>query len=188
VFSTGDDVYMVPDTPHQGVLLYRAVDFPFRWQRSHTLLEGGRFSDSSIFEYEGSWWMLSAWSLGQSSLKSLRLFYADLPTGPWHEHPESPVIAPNDTGSRPAGRVLLQRGRALRFAQDGFPEYGSRVHAFEILELTRSTYHEREVSSGGPVLQGCGNGWNARGMHHVDAHQLGDGSWIACVDGWYSTQ
>ena len=44
---------MVPDTPDQGVLMYKAVDFPFRWQRAHTLLAGGRFSDSSIFEYRG---------------------------------------------------------------------------------------------------------------------------------------
>lgn len=28
-------------------------------------------------------------------------------------------------------------------------------------------------------------GWvDKRGMHHLDAHLLEDGQWIACVDGW----
>ncbi len=171
VFIANGQFYMVPDTPDVGVLLYKAVDFPFRWERAHTLLSGGRFSDSSIFEYHDSWWMLTAWSLGRSSLKSLRLFYADTPSGPWQEHPQSPVIDPNETGSRPAGRVLVSNGRSTRFAQDSVPEYGSQVHAYEILELTRTTYSEVPLVSGKPVLSGCGNGWNADGMHHVDAHR-----------------
>jgi len=25
--------------------------------------------------------------------------------------------------------------------------------------------------------------WNGRSMHHLDAHPLADGSWVACVDG-----
>jgi hypothetical protein len=32
------------------------------------------------------------------------------------------------------------------------------------------------------VLVPDGSGWNASGMHHVDAHQVGE-SWLACVDG-----
>ena len=186
VFSANGEFYMVPDTPDQGVLMYKAVDFPQRWQRTHTLLSGGRFSDSSIFQHGGSWWMLTAWSLGRSNLKSLRLYYADEPTGPWREHPQSPVLEPNESGSRPAGRVVVNDGHPVRFAQDGFPKYGSRVRAFEILELSRLRYVERELN-GRPVLQGSGNGWNAHGMHHVDAHEIGDDTWFACVDGWYST-
>lgn len=186
VFMANGHFYMVPDTPDAGVVLYQAVDFPLRWERVSTLLDGGRFSDSSIFEYHDSWWMLTAWSLGRSNLKTLRLFYADTPTGPWREHPGSPVIGPNEIGSRPAGRVLVAGGRPVRFAQDGFPQYGSQVRAYEILDLTRSTYQEREMASDRPVLRGCGSGWNADGMHHVDAHEADDGTWIACVDGWYS--
>ena len=187
VFEHDGHFYMVPDTPDKGVLLYRAVDFPLRWERVDTLLVGDRFSDSSVFEFEGSWWMLTAWSLGSSNTKSLRMYFADQPMGTWHEHPASPVVAVNQRQTRPAGRVVMNRGRLMRFAQDGFPEYGSRVRAFEILNLTRSMYCEREIRSGCAVLQGCGNGWNAGGMHHVDAHELDDGTWIACVDGWRYT-
>ena len=33
-------------------------------------------------------------------------------------------------------------------------------------------------------MEPTGEGWNKDRMHHVDPHQLEDGSWIACVDGW----
>jgi hypothetical protein len=186
VFHHDGHFYMVPDTPDQGVVVYRASAFPSGWQRVDTLLKGGRFSDSSVFQFDGGWWMLTAWSQHLSDSKSLRLFFADDPLGPWHEHPQSPIVAESKSRSRPAGRVVAQRGRMLRFAQVGYPEYGSQVRAFEIVELTRSTYREQAVGASKPILQGCGNGWNAGGMHHVDAHQLADGAWIACVDGWYA--
>jgi hypothetical protein len=34
-----------------------------------------------------------------------------------------------------------------------------------------------------PVLQGSGKGWNGLRMHQIDAHELENQQWIACVDG-----
>jgi len=56
------------------------------------------------------------------------------------------------------------------------------VRAFQIEELTPLTYREREISER-PVLAGTGQGWNAAGMHQVDAHPIDGGRWLACVDG-----
>jgi hypothetical protein len=33
-----------------------------------------------------------------------------------------------------------------------------------------------------PVVEASGKGWNADGMHHVDAQQTHTGQWIAVVD------
>jgi hypothetical protein len=71
----------------------------------------------------------------------------------------------------------------VRFAQDCVPLYGSRVRAFDILELNTTHYVEVE-NLASPVLQPNGAGWSALGMHHVDAHQQPNGSWLACVDGF----
>ena len=35
-----------------------------------------------------------------------------------------------------------------------------------------------------PLLAGSGAGWNAGGMHHIDARPQPEGGWIAAVDGW----
>jgi hypothetical protein len=78
--------------------------------------------------------------------------------------------------------VIIDDGAPLRFAQVGRPSYGSAVRAFRITELTPTSYREEEAASS-PILTASGTGWNANGMHHVDAHQIEDGTWIAAVDG-----
>jgi hypothetical protein len=83
--------------------------------------------------------------------------------------------------SRPGGRIIVQDGVPYRFTQDDDPSYGVQVFAFEIHELTERSYVERLVSET-PVVTKAGLGWNAAGMHHVDAHPVG-GRWIAAVDG-----
>src|SRR6266568_314244 len=62
------------------------------------------------------------------------------------------------------------------------PSYGMSVRTFEIVELSARGYAEVEVN--GLTLAGSGRGWNRSGMHHIDLHQLENGSWMACVDGW----
>ena len=37
-----------------------------------------------------------------------------------------------------------------------------------------------------PILAAGDTRWNHHGMHHIDAHLRRDGSWIACVDGFWS--
>jgi hypothetical protein len=183
VFRWGHDYYMIPETHEAGgARLYQAVDFPTRWAAVATLLEGPYLADASVFRHHGRWWMFADASAARDHA-TLRLYHAEALRGPWREHPRSPVIAHDPHNARPAGRVLAVNGQAVRFAQSAVPEYGTDVRAFRIDELTTTAYHEQEVPHN-PVLGPSGSGWNASGMHHVDAHRLADGSWLACVDGW----
>lgn len=184
VIASGQSFYLIPDTPSEGVLLYKAGQFPREWQSLGKIIDGKFFSDSSVFRYDETWWMLTAWAPTQSAPKSLRLFSSEELTGPWREHPGSPVVSNDDHISRPAGSVRMVDDRLVRFTQDTASCYGSMVRAYEILELSPTQYREREM---GRVLSGGDASWNAGGMHHLDAHRLHDGSWIACVDGWMQT-
>jgi hypothetical protein len=178
-FQCGSDFYMVPEShTDRAVRLYRARRFPFDWKRERTLLSGQPYVDPSLFQHGGKWWMFTA----PYSNDELRLHVADAPSGPWREHPSSPVIVDDPHISRPAGRVLAMDGRLLRFAQDDNPFYGRQVFAFEITELTESVYREARLGTG-PVLAPSGSGWNSEKMHHLDAHAFGPNRWIACVDG-----
>jgi hypothetical protein len=103
--------------------------------------------------------------------------------GPWQEHPSSPIICSNPRIARPAGRISVLGNRPVRYAQDCSERYGVCVNAFEVSELTTGSYVESPLRQA-PILGPSGEGWNAEGMHHVDPHQLPDGSWIASVDGW----
>ena len=180
VFKFENDFFMLPETLGAGaVCLYKAGEFPSRWSCVARLLEG-RFADPSLFHYNGQWWLFVCSTPYQHD--TLRLYFANALTGPWSEHPKSPIVSNDKRRARPAGRVIEFNNRLIRFAQDCVPQYGSSVRAFEIRELTANSYTEVEIEHS-PILKASGNGWNASGMHHIDAHRLQDAQWLACVDG-----
>lgn len=178
LFEWNDEIWMVPET-HQAnhVCLYRATEFPVRWQLHSPLLDL-RASDSVLFEHDGSWYMFTS-----PNMKTLLLFHAESPLGPWREHPMNPIVTNDLVNARPAGRVFSVDGKLFRVAQDCNGVYGRKVSSFEILELSPSHYREKP---NGPV-PGLGPGpekWRRGGMHHVDALPMPDGTWLVAVDGW----
>jgi hypothetical protein len=186
VFEWNGAYYMVPESSQAGVVnLYRATRFPTEWSIVATLLEGRRLMDPTIFRYGDRWWLFVETN-ERHRHATLRLYQAGNLMGPWQEHPRSPVIDGNPRAARPAGRVLVDRSRVVRFAQDCHPRYGSGVRAFEVTELTPSTYTEHEVSPH-PILSAGPLDWQAGGMHHVDVHRTIDGGWLAAVDGRAAT-
>ncbi len=178
VFEWNGDHYLVPESFEDlSVRLYKATNFPEKWEHVGTLLSGYRYVDPSIFRYHDRWWLLV------STIENdvLNLYYSDDLSGEWRPHPMNPIIRFDRNIARPGGRVISIDNRLYRFAQDDDPEYGTQVFAFEIVELTEKTYVEKPVSDM-PLLSGTGSGWNAAGMHHVDLHRVGD-KWMATVDG-----
>ena len=180
VVAADGTFHLVPESYRAGgIRLYRAAAFPHRWSLVRTLIEG-ELVDPSVFRFDGRWWMLAA----SPALRAvdLHLFEASALEGPWREHPMSPVVRGDPVSARPAGRVIVRGGVPVRFAQDCSARYGSAVRAFEIVELSRTRYSEQPVGAE-PLFAGSGSDWNGARMHHVDAHQLGDGTWLACADG-----
>jgi hypothetical protein len=183
VFAWEGAWYMIPETNQaRSVRLYRATDFPTRWEHVHTLLSGAPFSDATLLRHDDRWWLFTDPSPPFHN-STLALYHSDDLFGDWTPHPRSPLVANDKRSSRPAGRLIRHDGRLYRVAQDCAPHYGMAVRAFEILTLTTTEYEERPASPD-PLLGASGAGWNAEGMHHVDALPLGDGRWIAAVDGW----
>jgi hypothetical protein len=185
VFKWQGDYYMIPEA-HQShtVRLYKAVEFPTRWSFAGTLVEG-TYSDSSVVRHGDKWWLFTV----EITNDRLRLYQADDLTGPWVEHPRSPVVAGDNTKARPAGRLTPYGDKLVRYAQDDGRFYGRAVRAFVIDKLTPTEYeeHEAEVS---PILKGSAEfltwaDWNAKGMHTLDPHEVETGRWVACVDGFY---
>lgn len=180
VFEWKNEYYMIPETIEPGVVrLYKAQTFPFQWSLVGPILSV-RSADPSVFRYGDRWWMFTCSSPYEHD--ALRLYFADDLIGPWIEHPASPIVKSNKQIARPAGRVVVSNKSITRFAQDCVLRYGHNVRAFALQELTATSYSEQEYSAS-PILQASGRGWNALGMHHLDAHSLPQGGWIACVDG-----
>lgn len=177
VFKWRNEYYMIPEAhTEKFIRLYRATHFPDKWEYEKDLLTGDTFISPTLLHYKNMWWMYVA----RSGNETLRLFYASDFKGPWTEHPMSPVIQKNLRTARPAGRPFVFNGKLYRLGQDCYPTYGRQVRAFEVTDMSPTTYAEKMVDT--RIVQATSQGWNAEGMHHVDAHQIGEHQWIAAVD------
>lgn len=175
--------YMIPESHQaQSVRLYESRQFPTEWACTDVMMAGQHFSDSSLFRYSNLWWLFSETSPDLRH-DTLRLYFASCLRGPWREHPASPIIHNDPHIARPAGRVILWNNRPIRFTQDCFPMYGTRIRAFGIAELSTRAYREFPVVKRSILGPGFRT-WNLGGMHHIDPHPVGSSQWIALVDGW----
>ena len=178
VFKWQNVYYMIPETKKaNSVRLYKSVEFPFKWAFVGTLLDDFGGLDSSIFYFNGKWWMFT--SPGQNSI--LNLYYANNLTGPWTEHPKSPIVAGDASRARSGGRsFVFNNNRLIRIAQKCDVVYGQRIRAFEVDILTETQYEEYEIPESPILAEGAG--WNETGMHQFDPWWTGS-YWLCAVDG-----
>ena len=181
VFKADNGYYLIPESYQaNSIRLYKADEFPTKWSFVKTLVQGRDYVDNSIVYYNGKWWLFSS----VTSNDKLYLHYADSLTGPWKEHPQSPIFTGDVHKARPSGRLLIYNGKLYRFTMDVNPPVGThRVMAYEITEITPESYSE-QLAQEAPVVMPSGSGWNGQAMHQLDPEQLDSNSWIASVDGF----
>jgi len=144
VFQAGSEIYMVPESfDSNSVILFRCQEFPNKWVREATLLEG-KFVDTTIWERDGLWWLLTTTAEAESGGISLLLFYAESVKGEWHFHPSNP-ISTDIRMNRGAGCVIRSDNRLIRPSQSCAPSYGYSVTFNEITELSKHRYQERPL-------------------------------------------
>lgn len=178
VVPDGADWFMTAETLATNVIgVYHAQAFPRGWKRCCTLAVGRRLVDPAVVHWHDRWWMFAS----TPDQLELAIFSARHPAGPWHEHPRSPVRTAGRTAVRSAGRPQVIAGRLIRFVQDPRRGYGTGVGAREVVALDDTRFAERVIPEF--QLSGTGRGWNAGGMHHVDAMQTGS-EWLVVVDGF----
>jgi hypothetical protein len=141
---------MLPEmSASRSVELYRCTHFPDQWVCEKTLMRDVTALDTTLFEYEGRWWMFVnlAEDMGNSTWDSLHLFYADSPLSEtWAPHPLNPVVA-DVRSARPAGRPFLRDGQLFRPSQDSMLRYGHSLRLNRVDRLTVNEYEETSVET-----------------------------------------
>lgn len=167
VFRAGDAHYLVPESAEaQVVQLFRATEFPYRWEPEATLLAGVRAYDPTLFAHDGRWFLFVAVPARGADADELHVYWSDDLRGPYRPHPLNPVVS-DVSRARPAGRIFRSGGRIVRPAQDGAGGYGAAIALSEIRTLTPDEYAERPLSRIAPD-------WRPRawGTHTID-HDAG---------------
>lgn len=176
VFEHEGEIYMLPETREcDAVILYKAVEFPLRWEKHKTLVEGDKFADSCVLFHEGKWYLFTTAWYGEKN--GLRIFVSDNLKGEYAEHPMSPIT--DDIAlSRCGGAVFHYDGKLYRPAQDCANYYGENLRVYEIAELSPTSYKESLVKSMIDKQQA----WNPKGGHHLNTLVF-NGKRIVVMDG-----
>ena len=153
-------------------MLFRAESFPTRWIKVATLLKDVAAIDSTLFQYEGRWWLACT---DQEQEEHLRLFLWHAPDlhGPWTPHTGNPVKT-DVRSARPAGTPFVHEGVLYRPAQDCSTGYGAAVVFNRVLKLTPTEFSETPVARFAPDARGP----FPDGTHTVSA--VGD---VTLIDG-----
>jgi hypothetical protein len=173
LFRMGEEVFMIPETAsNRTVELYRAREFPDRWEKSRVLLSGITAYDATLIEHEARLWLFaSVEDRGSRGWDELAIFSATSLEGPWQPHPRNPVVA-DIRSARPAGRIFQHGARLIRPAQDCAGRYGHAIVFKEIEVLTETDYRERALS-GSAMLRGA---WRTHSYNAAGGYALVDGS------------
>lgn len=167
LFEHSGILYMMPETSEVRRLeVWKCCEFPNRWERHATALEGVAASDSTLNLIDGTWWLFTNISedpfLDMNT--ELHIFKADGPDLTRLEpHSTNPVVV-NSRQARNAGRILQMDGKLYRPSQDnshGLYGYGLRL--MEIRRLSLDEYEETAVQAIEPDFEP-----GIIGCHHLD--------------------
>jgi len=165
IFSHEGDIFMIPETgANNTVELYRAVDFPLRWELVRILYAGPAF-DTTVLQADGRFWFFTSIVEGADRVASqLLLFHSARPDGDWCMHPASP-LSMDARWARCAGRIFVQDGQLVRPAQDCSRIYGGSIEFRAIVALNEREYSEKTIDVLTPEAW---KGEGAIGVHTYD--------------------
>ncbi len=169
VFAHDGEIWMIPESGSaRNVSLYRAVSFPYRWERETCLIEGIEGYDVTPLPHEnGFWFFVSPRLWKSSSWDIIDLYHADSLTGAWTPHATRPTLI-DARLSRPAGALIRRDGRLLRPAQDCSRGYGDAVTFCRVDAIDASTFAQTPVGRIESGLFGCHTYNRCEGLEVVD--------------------
>lgn len=144
VFEWNGDYYMIPESgDNQTVDLYRCTSFPDKWEHVKTLMSDVCTVDTTLFEYNGKWWMFLV--MGEWGWNELFVYYADSPLSDWQPVRRNPVLS-DVRSARPAGRIFKFGDYYYRPSQDCAKRYGYAMVINRMCRLDETGYEEEIIA------------------------------------------
>lgn len=143
LIEDGGELWMIPESfGNNDVALYKCIEFPGKWERHTTLLSGLSFSDATITQHDGLYYLFGASRDGGGGYSdTLSIYYSERLFGPWRPHASNPILVDRSC-ARPAGNFVRLNGQLWRPVQDCTEGYGAALGLAEITELSPTTFKQ----------------------------------------------
>jgi hypothetical protein len=134
IFREENEIYMIPESGMgRNIQLYRAREFPKKWELANIIWDDGDFADSTIIRYKNKWWLFTI----AGNDNNLVILKSDSLRGGWEKVFEK-YIEP----SRGAGNIFEYEGKLIRPVQ--YQENGIYGRGIAFKEITLPDYTEKE--------------------------------------------
>jgi hypothetical protein len=168
VFVDGEEIYMIPESSeNRDVRLYRAVDFPMKWELATQLLTNVSAVDSIIYRDDEDYFLLTTvdiFNVGDHATNLSIFSSPQIVSSNWFKSKLNPIIIDSEKG-RNAGMYALNPNLNVRIAQASeFGTYGKRIRLFVIQNLGLDGYSEVEMD-----LPELDIPLDSQGHHHVSS-------------------
>ncbi len=167
VFEAEGETWMLPEAHRSGRLtLYRAADFPARWEAAHVIELDHVAVDATPLFHDGRWWLFYASAdRVQDKMNALYVAFADHLAGQWTVHPLNPVRR-DPAGARPGGTAVAVDGAIILPVQDCSRTYGGAIRPLRIGTLTQDRF---EAKLGRELLPPAAAAPFIEGLHTLSA-------------------
>lgn len=135
------EIFCVPESYQANeIALYKAENFPKKWSKVKTLVEGIEGVDATLFQYQQQWWL--TFTKRENSSLNLFIYWSKELTGPWKPHLNNPVKA-DIRSSRPAGTPFVHKKTLYRPAQDYSRTTEGNIIINKVITLTKDEFEEK---------------------------------------------
>lgn len=164
VFARDGEIFMIPESGSaREVVLYRAAQFPDRWERDTVLMKNSDFNDATLLEANGRFWLLGTERYGFGSASdTLAVYSAPSLRGPWAAHTLNP-IAVDHSAARPGGAIVRHGAKLMLPVQDGSRAYGGGLG---LMSLDQLDDNDVRFSRPRPICPGPA--WARAGIHTLN--------------------
>jgi hypothetical protein len=141
IVEDGGHIYMLPEAFRSGRLtLYRAVDFPHRWEPVKSFTLDHVPIDATPVFHNGLWWLFyTPATTREAKVSALHIAFAPSIEGPWTSHPKNPVRF-DPSSSRPGGTPVVLNGALVIPMQDCRKTYGGAIRPLTVTTLTPNDF------------------------------------------------
>lgn len=141
VFEYDDDIYMIPETYQSNqIRLYKAVEFPLKWELDMVLKEDICVVDSSLLFGDKEIFMLT-YDIKDNKYNT-RTFLLDMKNKKLEERYFDKSLF---TKNRPGGNFIKIKDTYYHGIQDCTDDYGQYLHLYRVDEISDEYFKEKEV-------------------------------------------